>query len=220
MKRTFLIGAMLVALPLVAQARDGELVATVFATADQQEDVKTFALRKGQDYVLFASGNGRVALHNPQGQATLAFTPPPDKEQEFRAAYSATYTLTADFQAPGTDAYGALFTDCRGDVKTACTLGFAHGEQGDVILPADRDWYRINLTKGGTYAFELLFDDAPSALLTLTLRDKSGRLLTRRTSATPAAVTMKAPYTGLFFAAVSSAGPSLPGYTLSVRRAR
>jgi hypothetical protein len=58
------------------------------------------------------------------------------------------------------------------------------------------------------------------SLLTLTLRDKSGRPLTRRTSATPAAITMKAPYTGLFFAAVSSAGPGLPGYTLSVRKAR
>ena len=127
----------------------------------------------GQDYVLEGRGWGDVYLLNPQGQANVAF-PVANGDiasaQEFRAAYSASYTLGLH-AVTNSGVLGSLFRDCRGDAKTQCQLALGGYQDGDIEARADRDWYRIGLVKGKQYRLTLY--NRANGPVTLTLRNCS-----------------------------------------------
>src|SRR4051794_23041315 len=77
----------------------------------------------------------------------------PVNSQEFRAAYSATYQVKVSTN--GGFNMAELYTDCRADAKTLCTLVPGNTKPGADTAVADRDWYQSNLQRGKVYTVTL-----------------------------------------------------------------
>src|SRR4051812_30463730 len=181
---------------LPAFADDGQLITSRYSSGRTY-----FSAQQGADYILYAYGNGTVSIINPTSGPSPVLSPTNDNELEaqFRATYTASYGL--DAQGSYYDyAYGAVYTDCRDDVKTSCQLTASRSQHGSILTRGDRDWYRVSLRKGQRYQFAL----TASQQVTLTLRNPKGSLITRSLNGTnggTAYVNYKAPATGTYFAA-------------------
>jgi serralysin len=65
--------------------------------------------------------------------------------------------------------------DAAADTTTSYVLGAVETAQGDLSVPGDRDWYRVNLVAGQTYTFNLAGSgNTPGVDTYLRLHDAGG----------------------------------------------
>jgi Bacterial pre-peptidase C-terminal domain len=202
-------GIALCALPVLAD--DGQYVTSLYKYYSSGRTY--FSAQQGADYVLYATYYGTVSIINPTSGPSPVLNPNGNElEAQFRANYTASYGL--DVQASNY-AYGAVYTDCRDDVKTTCQLTSSRSQHGSILTRGDRDWYRVSLRRGQRYQFAL----TAGQQVTLTFRNSRGGLIQRSLNGTnggTAFVNYRAPATGTYFAAASVVSNGTD-YDLSVR---
>jgi hypothetical protein len=199
-----LVGAGLAQAPEARAAQD--YVADVHTDASQPQDTQNVPLSAGQDYILGVNGTaGDVYLRDPQGKVVAHLPATHTLSYTFRAAYTASYQLSAKSGRTSSGdvgiVWGDLYTDCRADAKTLCTLKPNIGKLGYISDPADYDWYKVQLKKGQRYYF---MSDVTSGEGFLTLRSPKGKLIKRVTvGGDVGIIEYRAPTTGTYFLATS-----------------
>jgi hypothetical protein len=127
-------------------------------------------LTAGQSYRFDLRGNtsGSGTLYDPflelRDSAGALITSANDGgpySRESRMTYTpasgGTYYLSASDFSTGTGTYLVSMTldDYAGDITTTGTVRIGDSTSGNIEVPYDRDWFRITLTAGHTYKFEL-----------------------------------------------------------------
>jgi hypothetical protein len=201
-----------------------DYVGNVDADASQPQDARTVSLTAGQDYIINANGTaGHVVLRDPQGKVVADLATDTAWTFGFRAAYTASYQLSAKAGRTSSGdlgiAEGDLYTDCRADPNTRCTLTLGRGKLGYIYAPPDVDWYKVQLTKGQRYYF---MSDRITGYGLLTLRSPNCKLIKRvAVGGDGGAIDYLAPATGTYFLATSmdtSRGLDPYGFELSYGR--
>jgi hypothetical protein len=109
-----------------------------------------------------------------------------------------------------------LSNDVPGDLSTQAALTIGGEVTGAVEISYDQDWFRVDLTAGQIYRFDLAPDDGAGAPLTdtaVSIYDGNGVPLDQRFGT----VFYHAPATGVFFASAGSYSDGIGDYRLSAR---
>jgi hypothetical protein len=198
----------LLALPGAAVADDGPVPVTDQARAH---------LKAGHDYALGiqSRGTGTVQLVAPGGRVLVSRTEDTgfyEDQVEFRAPYTATYTIRA---SEGTR--GWVDPDCAGGTRSYCHLAQNHERGGLFSSGNDADWFATKLAAGRRYTLSYASPrgEVPA---TLSFNDTAGRSLARQQVSSRGGTLSFVPRkTGTYFLGVSNDdGDFGGGYTIAL----
>jgi len=201
----------------------GTRTGTINTGADQ--DFYRVTLVAGQQYI-FDVDQGTVdptlALRNSAGTQLLFNDdggPGLDSRIEFTAATSGTYYLDVGSFGSNTGNYtlAARVDDVANDTDTTDSLTIGFSRSGTIETGADQDFFRVSLTAGQSYIFDV---DGGTVDPTLALRNSSGTQIAFNDDGGPgldSRIEFTAGATGTYFLDVGSFSTRTGTYSLAAR---
>ena len=135
-----------------------------FETVRDKDRYKVKLFKDKDYYVSFAGNNlNRVSLLDPQGKLVKSDEPRAGTMAgfEYRPAKDGTFhVLVQDFSVDGGEFVPTTYQvrvapDCRGDVKTACSLTVGPTVVGDFGGDGESDWFKMHLDWWSAYEFAI-----------------------------------------------------------------